>query len=384
MKELFLLRPGIVFLNHGSYGACPRPVFEEYQRWQRELEEQPLEFLGRRSQELMYEARCALAKYLNTSPSNLVYITNATTGVNLLARSLKLEPGDQILATNHEYGAIDRTWRFICHKTGAEYARVPVSLPVSNHSELIEKFWQAVTPRTRVISLSHITSATALIFPVAEICRRARDAGILTIIDGAHAPGQIPLDLEEIGADFYSGNCHKWLCAPKGAGFLYARPEVQGLVEPFVVSWGWQSPETGPNTFVEWLEWQGTRDLAAFLSVPAAIKFQEEYSWNVVRVQCHEMLSEYRKRINQLTGQEPICPDTPDWYAQMATLRLPSCNAPELQRRLWVEFQVEIPHIIWEEQPFFRIAVQGYNTIEDLETLTAALVQVLNLAKKVS
>ena len=376
MKDLFMLRADMAFLNHGSYGACPRPVFEVYQQWQVELERQPLEFLGRRAEGLLKEARAALATYLHTVPENLVYINNATTGVNIVARSLQLGPGDEVLGTDHEYGAIDRTWRFLAHKTGLNYINQPIPLPVTSKEDFIEMFWQGVTQRTKVICLSHITSATALIYPIKEICHRAHEAGILTIIDGAHAPGQIPLNLEDIGADFYAGNCHKWLCAPKGAAFLYARPAVQKLVEPLVVSWGWDSPEPGPNTFVNWLEWQGTRDIAAFLTVPAAIEFQAKHNWDEVRVRCHNLLAETRREIDQLTGLEPICPDSPEWYAQMATIRLPKCDEKAFQARLWDEFQVEAPMISWQNQSFIRVSVQGYTTAEDLAQLLSALRQV--------
>ena len=207
-RDLFLLNPDIVFLNHGSFGATPRPVFENYQYWQRELEWQPVEFLGRRMADLLRHARTALADYVHTLADNLVYVPNATTGLNIAARSLKLQPGDEILATDHEYGAMDRMWRWMARKTGAIYKRQPVPLPVTTADEFIEQVWAGVTPRTRVLFVSHITSPTALIFPVQALCARARRAGILSIIDGAHAVGQIPLDLEQLGADVYTSNAH--------------------------------------------------------------------------------------------------------------------------------------------------------------------------------
>jgi isopenicillin-N epimerase len=206
LRGEFLLDPTVVFLNHGSFGACPAPVFDEYQRWQRELERQPVEFIGRRSEDLLADARAALASYLNVDPDNLVYVVNATSGINVIARSLPLELGDEILTTNHEYGALNMTWDWMCGKAGARYVQHPIPTPVSSREELVESFWSAVTPRTRVIFLSHITSPTALTFPVKEICRRAREAGILTVVDGAHAPGHIPLDLQDLGVDIYSGN----------------------------------------------------------------------------------------------------------------------------------------------------------------------------------
>ncbi len=209
----FMLRPDVTFLNHGSFGACPRPVFETYQCWQRELELEPVEFLGRRVPGLLREARQVLAEYVGVQPGTLVFVPNATFGVNIVARSLELAPGDEVLGTDHEYGAAEHAWQFSCGKRGATYIRQPIPLPVSDASDVIDALWAGVTDRTRVIFLSHITSPTAIIFPIAEICRRARAAGIMTVIDGAHAPGQIPLDLAAIDPDFYTGNCHKWLCS---------------------------------------------------------------------------------------------------------------------------------------------------------------------------
>jgi isopenicillin-N epimerase len=380
LRELFLLRPDVVFLNHGSFGACPRPVFDVYQAWQLELERQPVEFLGRRFVELMRTARQALAAYVGADADDLVYVPNATTGLNVVARSLPLEPGDEVLATNHEYGALDRTWRFVCQKRGVRYVNQPLPLPLESSEQVVDTIWAGVTPRTRVLFLSHITSPTALILPVTALIRRARDAGILTVVDGAHAPGQIPLDLTALGADFYAGNPHKWIMAPKGAGFLYARREVQHLVEPLVVSWGWEPERTsllslddGASRFVLEQEWQGTRDPAAYLSVPVAIQFQAEHDWPRVRQECHALLREARPRLEELTGLPPLCPDSPEWYAQMAAFPLPACDGAVLQRRLYDEYRVEVPIIEWQERQFVRVSVQGYNTQGDVQALIAAL-----------
>ncbi|MEO8607426.1 MAG: aminotransferase class V-fold PLP-dependent enzyme [Chloroflexota bacterium] len=375
LKNLFLLDPAVTFLNHGSFGACPIPVFETYQNWQRELERQPVEFLGRRADTLLDSARASIGTYLNADPADLIFVPNATIGINAVARSLKLEPGDEILATDHEYGAIDHTWQFFCAKTGAKYIRHPIPLPVTTQESFVESLWSQVTPRTKVISISHITSPTALIFPVAEICRRAREAGILTIIDGAHVPGQIPLDLTAIDADFYSGNFHKWLCAPKGSAFLYARREQHPMIEPLVVSWGWL-PD---STFVTRNQWQGTRDITAFLSVPAAIEFQREHDWDTIRAGCHELVRAARTQMAELTGLMPISPDSPEWFAQMATIPLPTCDPVVVKQRLYDEFRVEIPLVTWNDQNFIRVSFQGYNTANDLETLVAALAQILGI-----
>jgi isopenicillin-N epimerase len=399
LRSLFLLDESVTYLNHGSFGACPRPVFEAYQRWQRELERQPVRFLGRRADELLAESRSRLAATLGADAGDLVYFPNPTTAVNMVARSLAspqtglLRAGDEILTTDHEYGAMDRTWRFICRRTGAHYVQQPIPLPVTTREELVERFWAGVNERTRVIFISHITSPTALIFPVAEICRRARRAGLLTIVDGAHAPGQIDLNLEEVGADFYTGACHKWLCAPKGSAFLHARREVQGWLEPLVVSWGWnrdtqtlEISETSrvSSRFVEEQEWQGTRDISAFLAVPAAIDFQAEHNWPRVRAECHDLLREARRRIEELTGLPGICPDQDltglghlsglhAWYGQMAAFPLPACDGAALQRRLYDEYRVEAPVINWNGGQLLRVSVQGYNTLEDVGALLRAL-----------
>ena len=359
LENYFLLDPRVCFLNHGSFGATPRPVFEEYQRWQRELERQPVEFLGRRHNELMRSSRSALAAYFHTDADDLVYTQNVTISINIVARSLALGPGDDVLASDHEYGACDRTWRFLSNECGFRYVNQPISLPLNSRERLVEEFWQGVSPRTRVIFLSHITSPTAIRFPVEEICRRARAAGIMTVIDGAHGPGQIELDLPNLGADFYGGNLHKWLCAPKGAGFLYARPEVQHLLKPLVVSWGYESETPSGSQFVDYYEWWGTRDIAVFLSVPAAIDFQHSHRWEDVREDCHKLLREILHDTEQLTGVRSFYPDD-SWYVQAATAPLPArTDVVALKSRLYDEYAVEVPLIEWNGHKLMRVSIQG-------------------------
>jgi isopenicillin-N epimerase len=250
-------------------------------------------------------------------------------------------------------------------------------LPVTTHADFVEAFWAGVTEQTKVIFLSHITSATALIFPVEEICRRAREAGILTIIDGAHAPGQIPLDLDALGADIYTGACHKWLCAPKGSAFLYARKEVQEWLEPLVVSWGFEAEEPSASQFVDYHEWQGTRDLSGFLSVPAAIEFQASQDWGAVRKSCHMLVKQARDEINDLTQMTPICPDDQGWFQQLAAVQLPELDEKLLKTKLYDEYQVEVPCYRWNAKPLLRISVQGYNTEEDIQALVNGLKNLL-------
>lgn len=372
LRKFFLLDPSITFLNHGSFGATPKPVFEEYRRWQRELERQPVEFLGRRFTGLMAESRAALGKYLGAHADDLVYTQNVTVSLNIVAHSLKLGAGDEVLASDHEYGAMDRTWRFLAKERGFSYVNRPVLL--TSKKDFIDSFWAGVTPRTRVIFLSHITSPTALIFPVQEIIQLARAAGIITVIDGAHAPGQIPLDLDTLGADFYGGNLHKWLCAPKGAGFLYARREMQSLLEPLVVSWGYEPETRGASDFIDLHEWGGTRDIAAFLSVPAAIEFQEKHQWDKVRDACHKLAQDAQRRICELTGLPPIHSPQDDWFAQLTAAPLPAdTDITALKSRLYDEYRIEIPLIAWNDFKLIRVSIQGYNSRRDVDNLLKAL-----------
>jgi isopenicillin-N epimerase len=377
LREQFLLDPDFVFLNHGSFGACPRSVFERYQAWQRELELRPVEFLGRRVHDLLSEARAALAAYLGAGRDDVVYVSNVTTALNIVARSLPLEPGDEVLTTNHEYGALDRTWTFVSEHRQSKFVVQKLPVPIRDVDEVVEAVWAGVTPRTRVLFLSHITSPTAVTLPIEPLIARARAAGIWTVVDGAHAPSQVDLDLGSMGVDFYGGNCHKWLSAPKGAGFLYTRPELQHLIEPVVVSWGWRPNDPGPSVFVDQIEHQATHDPAAYLSVPAAIEFQAAHDWPQVRRECHELVRLARQRMAELTGIQPLLPDEPRWFSQMATLPLPACDTAELKRRLYDDYQIEIPATRWGETPCLRVSVQGYNTRADIERLIAAAAELL-------
>ncbi len=373
LRDLFYLRRDVAFLNHGSFGACPRPVFEDYQRWQRELEAEPVEFLGRRLNGLLREARKALGSYVGADADDLVFVTNATVGLNIVARSIPLAQGDEVLSTDHEYGAMDRMWELVCAGRGARYVRRPVPVPLSGAPEVVDAVWSGVTDRTRVLFISHITSPTALTFPVKELADRARARGIITVIDGAHVLGQLPLDLGALGVDFYSSNAHKWLMAPKGSAFLYARREMHKLVQPLVVSWG-QAGDPPPATrFVPDAEWQGTRDPAAFLAVPAAIRFQQEHDWDAVRRRSHELLHEARQRLAALTGLPGLSTDDPAWYCQMASLPLPACDLTVLQRRLFDEHRVEVPTVSWGGKHLVRVSVQGYTERWEIDALVEGL-----------
>lgn len=375
LKPLFLLNPAIAFLNHGSFGATPKSVFAEYQRIQRDLEWEPVEFIGRSQQSRLDQARSKLAAYVGVPANDLVFVRNTTTGVNTIAKSLALKPGDEVLASNLEYGACNYTWERACAAAGATYNQVEIPLPITTVEAFVDAFWSAITDKTRVIFLSHITSGTAMILPVKEICAKARKAGILTVIDGAHVPGQIPLDILDLGADIYTGNCHKWLCAPKGSGFLYVHPDHQSWVHPLVTSWGYAQENP---TFTARLQVQPTEDVSAYLAVPAAIQFQADHHWDAVRDRCHNTGIAIRNRLHQRFGTEPIYPD--NWFGQMALVTLPKGgDFDDLTLRLYHHHGVEIPITRHNEHAFVRISVQGYVSDQDLDRLESALMAELGL-----
>ncbi len=336
-----------MFLNHGSFGACPAPVFEAYQRFQRELERQPVEFLAleRRLPELLDAARERLAAYVGASPANLAFTTNASSALNAVARSLDLGPGDEVLLGDAEYGGMQILWAYVAERTGATLVHRPFA-------EL------APGPRTRVVFCSHVEWTSGRVNDVAALCRLAREAGALSIVDGAHAPGQIDLDLEALGADVYTGNCHKWLCNLRPSAFLYARPEVQDMIEPLVISWDFHAP-----SFPERHRWQGTINPCAYLTTPAAIDFQAKHDWPTVRRRCHDLLAAAE------LGLEPLTDD----YVQMRGFRLEHPDPPELKRRLYEEHRIEVPVFESAQGWVLRVSVQGYNDEADLEALRVAL-----------
>lgn len=379
LSSYFLLDETVTFLNHGSFGACPRPVFEAYQAWQLKLERQPVAFLDpdRGLSGWMRDARVALAGELGTAPDNIVGVMNATYGLNVVAQSLDLQEGDEILTTDHEYAALEKTWAYVARKTGAKIVCATVPLPLTSEASFTEALRAGLTERTRVLFLSHITSATALVFPIAKIVAEARSRGIYAVIDGAHAPGHIPLDLDALGADFYAGNCHKWMMAPKGSAFLHVRPALQAMINPLVISHGWtannQNPAPFGNTpFVDGFEMQGTRDPAAWLSVPNAIAFRASHSWNKVATDCQRLVQDAAARVAAFTGLSLF--GSPEFCApQMVAMPVPACDPMALKLALLHDHHIEIPCFKWKDHTIVRVSAQGYNSKSQMDQLVSAL-----------
>jgi isopenicillin-N epimerase len=384
MRQHFLLDPDLVFFNHGSFGACPRVVIEAQQQFQHQMERNPVEFLGRRSAANLLVARAALAQFVGTSACDLVFVENATVGVNILAHSLTLESGDEILASDHEYGACEEAWRRRCRQSGASYRKVKVPLPF-DAGQMVEAFRRAITPATRVLFFSHMTSPTALLFPIEQLIELAHQRGIMVVIDGAHGPALVDLNLDALEVDFYTGNCHKWMCAPKGAGFVYARPDRQRLIDSPIISWGQvDAPAsapmalaafTGSSSIERQLQWLGTRDPSAALSVPRALQFFEDHDWWHRRAVCRDLAQQFADELSDRLAADRISLHRID--AQMVAIALPECDAEVLRQRLFDAHHIEMPVTQQAGRQFARVSVQAYNTKAELDLLLQVLPQLL-------
>lgn len=376
MKDLFLINQEITYLNFGSFGACPRPIFETYQEFQRELEWEPVEFIVENSSKYLQNARQALGNYLNCHQDDLVCVTNPSYGVNIVAKNLNLQANDEILATDLEYGACDRTWNYYCQQTGAKYVRNKVSLPLTTKDDFVEEFFKGVTSKTKLIFISHITSSTALRLPVEEICAKARELGIPTFVDGAHAPAQVTVNLQKMNPDFYVGACHKWMMAPKGSSFLYAKKEHQNALDPLIVSWGYEAAFPSHSQFLDYHETQGTRDLSAFCTIPKAIQFMEENNWLDVRKNCRKMVQENATELCSILKTEALSPISDDFIAQMFSAEVSTKEPQKLHDLLYQKYKIQIPVMQHTDKVYLRYSIQAFNTQEDLDKLFAALKEI--------
>lgn len=375
----FLLRDDIVFLNHGSFGACPRPILEEQRRWIERLEAQPVLYFRESIANLMH-ARNVLADYVGAEGKDLVYVTNSTFGVNVTAHALShiLEEGDEICTTDHEYGACDRAWEQYCVSKGVRYVRAAIPMPAPSMEEMAEIIWGTVTPKTKVLFLSHITSPTGIRLPVEELCARARAAGIISVIDGSHSPGHIPLDLSTLQADVYTANCHKWMCTPKGSAFLWVAPHLQVKILPLVVSWGSRNPVAGDGPLNVEHEFIGTRDYSPFLSVPFAIELMAQQPWE--RAQDHgRTLTQYaHDALVVLPGVQSMRVDGQDPLLQMATVILPShIDTDHMKQWLYTERAIEVVVHRWLNIPILRCSAHLHTQQHDIDALVKAVEEYL-------
>lgn len=389
LAQHWTLEPGLAFLNHGSFGACPRAVLAEQQRLRDELERQPVTFFVRRLPDRLDAARRRLAEFLGADPEGLAVVPNATSGVNAILRSLDLGAGDELLTSDHEYNACRNALDFAAERSGARVVVVPLPFPCAAPGRILDAVRGAVTPRTRLVLIDHVTSPTGMILPVGELIAELEHRGIDTLIDGAHAPGMLPLEMDALGSAYYVGNCHKWICAPKGAAFLHARADRRDAVRPLTISHGANTPRPGRSRFHDEFDWMGTDDPTAFLAVPTAIDFMASLlpgGWPEIRERNRRLVLEGRKLLLEALHAEPPCPD--EMIGSLVSLPLPdgSPDPPSsalyvdpLQEVLLREHAVEVPIVPWPAPPrrLVRISAQLYNEKEQYQRLAAALRTVL-------
>ena len=389
-SEHWLLDRDITFLNHGSFGACPIPVLEAQTNFREQLEREPLRFLMREFEPLLDHARNELATFIGTSGDELAFVPNATTGVNAVLRSLSFGPGDELLTTNQEYNACRNTLDFVASRTGAKVIVAEVPFPIESPEQVVEAVIKCVSPKTKLALLDHIVSQTGLIFPIKQLVSELAQRGIDVLVDGSHAPGMIALNLDEIGATYYTGNCHKWLCAPKGAGFLYVRRDKQDAIRPTTISHGANSPRSDKSRFQLEFDWMGTVDPSAYLCVPVAIDFMGSLldgGWPELMAKNHALALAGRQILLDKLDLPQSCPD--EMVGSMAVIQLKDAEfdavgksgiAP-LQEALWEIFKIEVPVIPWPDanQQLVRISAQFYNTLPQYEYLAKALVELTSL-----
>ncbi|WP_334758495.1 aminotransferase class V-fold PLP-dependent enzyme [Nostoc sp.] len=380
IRDLWLLDSTVTFLNHGSFGACPKQVLDFQQRLRSQLEQEPLRFFGREWEPLLDDARTKLAAFVGADVQDLVFVSNATTGVNSVLRSLTFSPGDEILTTNHEYNACRNALDFIASRTGARVVVAKIPFPIDSPQQVVGAVIERVSPKTRLALLDHVTSQTGLIFPIQELVKELQQRGVDTLVDGAHTPGMIPLELEEIGAAYYTGNCHKWLCAPKGAAFLYLRRDKQSEIRPLTISHGTNSPRTDKTRFQLEFDWTGTDDPTAYMSVPEAIAFMGSLlpgGWTELMQQNHQLVLQGRQLLCEVLEVQPPCPE--EMIGSMAVVPLPKTlenrDFMSIHDELFDKFGIEVQLIPWQEKPrlLVRISAQIYNTLEQYEYLAKML-----------
>ena len=390
MKHLFALDPDVTFLNHGSFGACPRAVLAAQQALRERLEREPVHFFNRLYEPLLDAARDTLARFVGARPDDVVSVTNATTAVNAVLRSFPFSPQDELLLTSHGYNACTNAARFVAERTGAHVVVAEVPFPVSSAAQVVEAVLAAVTPRTRLALIDHVTSPTAVVFPLGDLVRALEARGVAVLVDGAHAPGQVPLSLDALGASYFTGNLHKWVCAPKGAAFLHARRDRQAQLRPTTISHGANAVRPGRSRFLLEFDWQGTHDPTPFLTVPAALTevgAMVPGGWDEVIRRNQALVRQMRAALLEALGTAPAVPEA--LLGTMATVVLPSTGEvprvpfgvgvalDPLQDALWETERIEVPVITFAGQRCVRVSAHLHSTLDDAKKLAGALRRLL-------
>ncbi|MBD2484970.1 aminotransferase class V-fold PLP-dependent enzyme [Planktothrix sp. FACHB-1365] len=374
----WMFDPEVTFLNHGAFGACPIPILDAQYQFRQQLEQQPFHFFVREYETLLDQARQQLADFVGANSEDLVFVPNATTGINTVLRSLSFSEQDELLTTNHEYNACRNVLDFVATRTGAKIIIADIPFFITSSQQIIEAVMAKVSPRTKLVLIDHITSQTGLIFPIQEIIQKLNHLGIDTLIDGAHAPGMLALNLQEIGATYYTGNCHKWLSAPKGAAFLAVQQDKQGLIRPLTISHGANSTRSDRSRFLLEFDWTGTPDPSAYLSIPKAIDFMGSLlpgGWSELIKTNHNLAVNARKLLSEKLEIPLPCPN--HLIGSMAVLPLGKRwqSFSDLNQKLWQEHKIEVPIMPWDDdnQPLIRISAQIYNHLSQYEYLAEVL-----------
>lgn len=384
----------ITFLNHGSFGACPIPVLESQRRWTARLESEPVRFYARELEGALDAARARLGSFVGADPDDLAFVTNATTGVNTVLRSLRFAPGDELLVTDQEYNACRNALEFVAERSGARVVVARIPFPLRDAGEVTAALLAAATPRTKLALVDHVTSQTGVVFPITEIVAALQGRGIDVLVDGAHGPGMVALDLKALGAAYYTGNCHKWLCTPKGSALLHVRRDRQAGIRPLCISHGANSKRTDRSRFRLEFDFTGTDDPSPFLCIPDAIEFLEGLmpgGITALRAHNRALALAARAVLCEALACEPPAPDA--MIGSLVALPLPDIRpgdrAPALgfndtiTERLFGEYRIEVPSNVWPAPPtrLIRIAAQAYNSPAQYERLAHALREIVSCPK---
>jgi isopenicillin-N epimerase len=389
-REQMHLDPTVINLNTGSWGPVPRPVFQHVTELRQRLAEEPMNFFLRFSPPLLWQARQRLATYLHTEATRLVFTTNVSVSINIVASGLRLGGPGEILLTDHEYGAMHWCWERAAQRQGLTLRTFPLPTMTNDPQAIVAAATAAMTERTRLFFFSHVLSPTGLVLPARELCAEARRRGILSVVDGAHAPAFVPLDVDAVNADFYAANLHKWLLAPSGAGFLVVHPACKDRLQAMQVSWGYRfdpkrgldEPDTwGTTNWIRHLEFEGTRDVCPWIAVESAIDFQEQLGWERIRARHLELSRYVRQRLTGLAGLTLATPDNPAMHGPLTAFRLPEGHDPMvLRKRLWERHRIEAPIVERPGYLMIRTSTHFYNTEEEVDRLAESLPDVLGIA----
>lgn len=385
IRQQMLLPDGITYLNTGSYGITPRVVFDRATELRRQLQSEPVSFLWREQDSHLWNARIKLADFLHVDPRRLIFTVNVSVAINIIAASLRLAAPGTVLLSNHEYGSMRYVWERATERQGLSLRFAQLPTPARDPGAIVDAVTAAFRPETRLLFISHICYTTGTVLPVKEICAAARRRGILTVVDGAHAPGMIPLDLPAIGCDFYCANLHKWLLAPLGAGFLYSAPGHEDRLQPLVVSWGWhydrtkadERDEFGGTPRLRAFEFEGSRDLCPWLAVPAAIDFHQEIGQERIRQRHRELSDRVREKFHGLPKLSLVTPEHPELRGGLTAYRLDPIDLAAFRKTMFETHRIEVPIIEHTEGNFLRVSTHFYNTEEEVDRLAALLPQLL-------